>query len=443
MTGILPRTNPLRKLLQHRFVRNVAVMATGTGAAHAITLAFMPLITRLYGPEAMGVQGVFVSLITVLSTFAALAYPIAIVLPKADADARLLAQLSVGIALFIAVLLFGILLFQGAEILQRLGASAIAHLHWLVPISTFAVALNATINQWLIRKKRFSINAGSLGISTLATNVGKSVLGLFHPSSLMLVLTTTAGHLLNAAIALVWWKRSNLEANKAEMPTPTDRLKRMRELAAAHRDFPLLRMPQNLINAFSQALPPLILASLFGATSAGQYAVAAAALIAPSALIGNAVSSVFYPHVTELIQRGESAQKLLVKSTLAMAAVGAVPFLLVMLLGPLLFPLVFGSAWRDAGVYAQLLAPWLFLQFVNKPTVAALPPLQLQGGLLLYEIFSTGSKVVALWLGFRFFQNDRWAIGLFAAAGVIAYLWLIIWTIHQAGSKHVTRKASE
>ena len=50
------------------------------------------------------------------------------------------------------------------------------------------------------------------------------------------------------------------------------------------------------------------------------------------------------------------------------------------------------KAWRSARWFAR----WLFLQHLNRPAVAAVPVLESQCGLLLYEVFSIGSKIAAL-----------------------------------------------
>ena len=100
--------------------------------------------------------------------------------------------------------------------------------------------------------------------------------------------------------------------------------------------------------------------------------------------------------------------------------------------------MAFGEKWHTAGIYAQLLAGWLFLQFVNKPAVSAIPALRLQGGLLVYEFFSTGTKILALWLGFRIFKSDVAAVALFSAFGIAAYIFLILWVI-RCSAKAVAR----
>jgi O-antigen/teichoic acid export membrane protein len=116
-----------------------------------------------------------------------------------------------------------------------------------------------------------------------------------------------------------------------------------------------------------------------------------------------------------------------------MMAIAALPFLVIVLIGPTLFSFVFGLGWETAGTYAQWLAPWLFLQFINKPAVAAIPPLRLQGGLLVYELFSTGAKVAAMFVGLRMFNDAVLGIALFSASGVVAYVWLIGWVVRRSG----------
>lgn len=72
----------IKKMTKSRFVRNVAIMATGAAGAQLITVIASPFITRIYGPEAFGIMGTFTALTNIIIPIAALTYPIAIVLPK-------------------------------------------------------------------------------------------------------------------------------------------------------------------------------------------------------------------------------------------------------------------------------------------------------------------------------------------------------------------------
>lgn len=395
-------------------------------------MAFAPLITRLYGPEAFGLQSVFMSVVGLAATVAALSYPTAIVLPKSEPDAKSIALLSVYIGIAMSLLMAGILLVAGDWFLALFNAQEIAGFMFLIPIAMIFSVLGGVLGQWLIRMKAFGVTARYGVLTTLMMVSAKAIAGFLHPTAMVLIVINTFGNIAGMGLTYLGWRRNR--NNATPMPPVAAVKKTAWQLAKEHRDFPLLRTPQNLINGFSQGLPVLLLASFFGAAAAGQYGIALTVLGMPAGLIGGAVMSVFYPRITEAIHHGEDARSLIVRATLGMAASGALPFIVVVFAGPYLFALVFGAEWRTAGVYAQLLAPWLFLQYINKPAVSAIPALGLQGGLLIYELFSTGTKLIALWLGFSILKSDTAAIAIFSFTGVIAYIWLIVWVVRRSAS---------
>lgn len=394
-------------------------------------MSFAPLITRLYGPEAYGLQGVFMSVVGLVGAVSALGYPTAIVLPRSDDDARELVRLSIYIGVGTSLVAAVLIAFFGNAILSVLNAQEIGELIYLVPVAMFIGVLGSALGQWLIRKQAFGLTA-RYGVFTITLlSVAKTGLGYVHPSALVLILTNIVGGLVGTALTFIGWLRqkTKLIEPSSAVGAPTVSIWRV---AAQHRDFPLLRTPQNLINGLSQSLPVLLLASLFGSAAAGQYTIALSVLAVPATLVGGSVMSVFYPRINEALHNGENAQSLIIRATLGMALTGGLPYLIVALAGPMLFPFVFGDKWDAAGHYAQWLAPWLFLQFINKPAVAAIPALRLQGGLLIYELFSTGTKVIALWIGFSFFEDDVTSVALFSIAGIVAYVWLILWVIRRS-----------
>jgi O-antigen/teichoic acid export membrane protein len=113
----------------------------------------------------------------------------------------------------------------------------------------------------------------------------------------------------------------------------------------------------------------------------------------------------------------------------------------VVLFGPGLFSLVFGSDWVMAGEYARWLALFFLFNFINRPCVAAVPVLGIQRGLLVYESFSTGSKVLGLIVGFYWFGSDLWAVALFSVIGVAAYSVMMLWILAHAMRWRVDEKA--
>ncbi|WP_338115114.1 lipopolysaccharide biosynthesis protein [Thiocapsa imhoffii] len=414
------------RIWRSRFARNVAMVASGTAGAQAITMAFAPIITRIYGPEAFGLLGTFMAIVAVAVPLAALAYPIAIVLPKDDRDAiglvRLSAILSVAIALFAAALL----VISGDWLTVTLGAESVSRYLLLIPVAMLFAAWQQIVTQWLIRKKEFGVIARAAIAQSLILNSAKSGIGWLHPVGAVLIVLSTLGQALYAGLLFFGARRRYQRSDDLERHDPRTPL---RELAYRHRDFPLYRAPQIFINAASQSLPVLMLAAFFGPAAAGFYTLGTMVMGMPSTLVGKAVNDVFYPRITEAAHNGENLTRHIVRATGAMFAIGVVPFGLVVVFGPMLFSFVFGSDWAMAGEYARWLALWLLAGFINRPSVATIPVLSLQRGFLLYELASVIVRVSAIVLGVLLFQSDVVAVTLFAVVGVVLNLFLIAWVL--------------
>jgi len=416
----------LVRVRRSRFARNVAMVAAGTAGAQAITMAFSPVVTRIYGPEIFGLFGTFMAIVAVAIPVAALAYPIAIVLPKDDRDAlglaRLSAMLSVAVSLMIAVALW----VGGDWLSVTLGAESVGGYLFLIPLAMLFAAWMQIAQQWLIRKKEFGVVARSAIVQSLILNGAKTGIGGLHPLSAVLIVLATLGPALHAALLFIGARRRYGAGATEAQGTSGATLK---ELAHRHRDFPFYRAPQNFINAASQSVPVLMLAAFFGPAAAGFYTIGQMVMGMPGTLIGKAVQDVFYPRITEAAHNGENLHQHIVRATGALLAIGIVPFGLVMLFGPWLFSFVFGEAWAVAGEYARWLALFFLFNFINKPSVASVPVLGIQRGLLIYELFSTGGKVVGLLVGVYWFDSDVWTVALFSVIGVIAYSAMILWIL--------------
>ena len=428
----VPKVNHrIQSFIKRPFVRSVITVASGTAVAQALGMVFAPLIARLYGPEVFGLQGLFMTMVGLLSTVAAMSYPTAIVLPKSDVDALGLARLSIYIGLGTALVAEILILYFHHNLFSLLNAEEIASFSFLIPVGMFLSVIGAVLSQWLVRKKSFKFIARSTVFTALILNSIKSGMGVMHPTALVLIEANLIGTVTSTVITYFGWRKLSAGQGHAgknfHIPTP------LTQLANRYKDFPLLRTPQNLINAISQSLPVLLLATYFGASDAGQYTLAITVLGVPAAIIGGSVVSVFYPRINEALHKGEDARSLIIRATLGMAISGGLPFVTIILAGPYIFQLVFGEAWHTAGVYAQWLSPWIFLQYINKPAVSAIPALGIQGSLLIYEIFSTIIKILALWIGFALYQNATIAVAIFSVAGSFAYAWLILWVIIKSG----------
>lgn len=434
-----------------RLLRNILTVVSGTAGAQALTLAFMPVITRIYGPEAYGVLGTFLSVTLMLIPVAALTYPMAIVLPRRDDDARGLVRLSLMIALLMAVVVALLLGQFGEALTSRLQMQIVQPYLMLVPLVMFSGAALEISQQWLFRTQRFRVTASVAVGHSLLFNSIRTLAGLVQPTALVLVCSSALQHALHAAmlgLAMLRGKARQDTPHKGDPGNQPDNAHGAEQapgldaLARRYRDFPLFRAPVMLINAVSQHLPTLILAVYFGPAAAGFFALCRQAMAMPTNLIGKSVADVYYPRISRAIHDGEPVAAMLIKATAALALVGLVPFSLVVAFGPWLFALVFGEQWQVAGEYARWLALAEYLVFVSRPCVVAVPALSLQGRFLVFEIFSTSLRVLALFGGAVLIGDALATVQAFSAAGVLIYLSLVLIVVYQARRWHARQGAS-
>lgn len=417
----------LKNIISNKFIRNVIVVASGTAGAQIIAMVFSPIITRLYGPDIFGVLGIFTAVLAILTPVAALTYPIAIVLPKSDNDAKGIAILSIRLAILVSILVAFILLIAGDWIANIFGIKVIQEFFLFIPIVIFFSAYQEILVQWCIRKKQFKLTARIAILQAIILNITKVGIGVIYPISKSLIIITIFGFLLNSFLLKLGLRKKRFYLSDKKSET-----KNLLKLAQQHRDFPLYRAPQVLLNALSQSLPVLILASFFGPASAGFYALGRTVLGIPSTLIGKSVGDVFYPRISEAVNNNENPTLLISRATLLMSVVGIIPFGIIMIFGPLLFSLVFGHNWEIAGEYARWLSLWLYFAFLNRPSVAAIATLHLQKFFLIYEIISIALRVTGLYIGFSLYNSDIIAVILFSISGVMLNIFLVIFTLKKS-----------
>src|SRR5690625_3578842 len=250
--------NKLKEISKKPFIRNVVILVSGTAAAQAVSMALSPIITRLYGPEAFGLMGAFMAIVGIVVPIAALTYPIAIVLPKRDQDAKGLIRLSLIITTILSMISLIVLVLFNKQIIDLFNLKEIATYLYLIPLVIIFAGLMQVAEQWLIRTKQFSINARVTFLHSLIINGSKVGIGFLNPVAAVLIVLSAFGNGLRAAMMIIFAKRSSYQVDTQLK----DEKKHLRVLAKEHYDFPLYRAPEVFLNAVSQGLPVLMLTAL-------------------------------------------------------------------------------------------------------------------------------------------------------------------------------------
>lgn len=418
-----------KRLSQLDFIRNLTTSLFGTGLAQVITIAAIPLITRIYSPTEYGLLGVFNSIATLLIVLSTFSFPAAIVLPAERSKAVELVQISCILTLLFFVCLSLVIFFFGDYIFHAIGISELVPIIFLIPLYVLASSLITILNQWCNRNKLFYISAKTNVIVSGMSASSKIGFGLIHPSSVALVSANTIAGALRCLILITMLpKDSRIIITKPNLSS-------LFKLAVHFRKFPMLVTPQNILNSAAKSIPFIFLLIYTSPQAVGFYALAVSVLAIPIDLAGNSIMQVFYPRAAVARNKSEDIQALVRKLTIGLVALGIIPFSILVIYGTPIFTFIFGEEWSHAGMYASWMSVGLFFQFINKPAVASIPVLSLQQGLLNWEIISTGIKISTLFVALEISDNPVFLTGVYSMITGATYLYLIVWVLKKSSEK--------
>jgi O-antigen/teichoic acid export membrane protein len=405
------------------FANNVSILVGGAGIGQGIIIIASPVLTRLYAPEDFGVLAVYSSLLGILSVISSLRYQVAIPLPNSDQDALNLVALCSMIVSIIAILVLIIIIPFSDDISKFLNTPQLSNYLWLLPIGLFLSGIYQVVYYWAVRGKYF-IKIAKTRINQSVTLIIIQLLG-FQFGSLALILGQTFGQ----GMGSVYLAKEFISHTKLKQIKLID----LKRTLIQYRRFPLLSSWASLLNACALQFPYLIFAFLFGANTAGIYALAHRVLSLPMSMVGTAVGNVFFSNAIEA--NLQNRLDIVVREVFQKLSQIAMPPLIVLIIaGPEIFTIVFGSQWYQAGNFARWMAPWIYIAFVTSPLSHTLIILESQGIELFFQLFLFITRICSIVIGF-FFYNITMTIAFISISSFICYFILLLWILFASKNK--------
>ncbi|OWJ84095.1 polysaccharide biosynthesis protein [Haematobacter missouriensis] len=361
--------------------RGMTTLAIGGVAARVIGILSFPIITRLYSPHDFGIAALMLALTGMLAPFLTLRYSVPIALPRSNGAAMNLVVLSALSATFL-VLLFSLALFLFGPTLLTFGSMEdLAPWWWVAALGLLASASYEILAGWGVRHRAYRVLSQAQitqSFSSAAVKVGGGLL-TSGPVGLLL------GGILASGGGSGRMLRAFLPEFRAAFRSVT--LSRMRRMAVRYRDFPLYRLPSQILLTFAMQAPLFFSAALFDPATTGQLGLAMQVMALPISLIAQTIGSAYYAEVASMGKR--QAGRILEVSKVVqkrLFLIGLLPTLIVTFWGPTLFSLIFGAGWHQAGEFASWLALYMLFQVTSTPMMQVFNLLDNQRAYLLINL---------------------------------------------------------
>jgi len=390
-----PRLNEARG---NSLIRSSLALMTGSIFAQVVFLLSSPVLTRVFGFADFGGLANYNAWVSILALLGCLRYEHAIIIARDEESTRRIILLAAALTLASS----GIYAVFAAAIHSRPAEQGylrdILGIVLLIPVGVLAANLSSILVQLSVRAglfRRLAIIAGVQAVVGVTIQVTLGLLGVDNG----LIIGALVGSALYAAIlaGLLW--RDGAFAGLRAVLTASN----LRKTAWEYSSFPRYALGADALGLVTLSFTPVLISAFFNPALAGVFAFSIRVVRLPMLIISTAIAGVLRKEGIDQLRRTGSVYSLYRSIVTGLLAVGLVPCIVMLFLGPEIFGVVFGAEWSEAGRVVQILSPGILLEFVAFPLTTLYLitdrqritlKLQLIGTSLLFGAIVFGSAVL-------------------------------------------------
>ena len=411
---------------ENTLFKNILKLISGEGISRAIGFMAVPAITRLYTPSDFGILAVFSSLCALISPFCTLRYTLAIPL-HSNEKIGINSLATCLLVLVVNTVIIGIVLaFFHSKMLAILSSESIDSFWCYIPLAFFFYGIAEILSYYSTRYRDFSTIAKVTVLQRAIGALTKIVLGLIHFNVIGLLI----GNIIAESGGLTLYIRTHWKKLRESVRNVS--LGKIRFVLKRYKDFPLYRVPSQILLKAAGSLPILYYAWHFGTGATGQISLAITMLSVPVAIVCTSVGKAFYGEIASLGRKNSNEISVLTKRIMMrLSVISIVPFVLVTCFGTWIFKTIFGEEWIQAGFYARYLCFYLVFRFVYSPISDGIFNVFEQQK-LVFRLEVSRVVIVALSLFISYFYNFSidYTIIIYSLALTVQYILSIIFVFH-------------
>lgn len=334
------------------FFRSIVLLASGSFIAQAITALSMPILTRLFLPEQLGIYTYVISSAAIFMSVINGRYDVSIVTEKDEYNVYPLIKLCLLLGCTVAILgssFFAIYFYCTDREIWMAGYI------FLILLSYALVDVFTAYNN---RNKEYKIISVVYVIRTAVQNGLAILTGLIISSVHCLCLPYSIGLFLG----LQKQAKPIRPHLKEILHIPYSRIKKV---AIDHKKQPLFSAPALLANSLSYSLITIFLESLYGMGYVGLYSISVRLLGLPLAVIGVNVSKVFVEQASKEYNNSGSFQHAFKRTFGLLFAISIIMVLILYTCATPICSIIFGKEWSEAGLFIKILAPMFGVRFIT------------------------------------------------------------------------------
>ncbi len=344
---------------KNSYWKDVVFQTSGNTVAQAIGILGMPILTRVYTPEAFALQASFLQIVMFLTAFISFRMEYFIPLVSTQAESNLLGKWVFLIGFYMTLLsTIAIHLLHTVGVFQYFNVS-LNNIFYLAPLTAYVICISLLFQHEAQRQGAFKKTA-------MAEVVAKS--SYVSIGALWSIFTVSSGLVLSTMFGAMG-KIFSLRRYIVEFLSGIKSCNTKENVISIYKGRSKGMVLSNTILTISGLMPILFVGRCYGVDVLGQFSLVMATIFLPSGLIGAAVGNVFYQRAAIFWDnRNFCGLKDLWKDTVFKLFIVGVPiYLFIYLVSPWAYVVFFGDQWIQAGKIAEVMSLAAFFSFLAGP----------------------------------------------------------------------------
>ena len=387
-----------------------------------ISFAAAPILGRLFPPSAYGTLNVLSTIVSILAAFSTLGYVSAIPMAGSPVEFRSLFVLCLILTAFTTGIVAVGSYFSANFLASSFHQSDVGQYVVFLPLMFLAGGMQQLLSTTLSYQQCFGAIAFRGVLEACVTRVVQ--LASYYAGLLSSPVALLLGSLCGTVVSGAAFASTALRG-LCPLAERSLRLEDLREVAAKHKDFPCFQFWSATINALTVGLPSVLLARRFSLETVGFYGMAFSMVNLSVQLFTNSSTQVFYVEAAKCAASGRSAAHSAQHLVKILSLLTAFPLAVVFVLGPLIFELFLGSRWHEAGVFVQILFPWMAIVSIGSPLSSAFLICRRQAESFAWNMMLLTVRFLALYVG-GIYLGVRATLAIFVWVSLIVLVSLTI-----------------
>jgi O-antigen/teichoic acid export membrane protein len=275
----------LSGFIKSSFYKNGLNLFSGTLIGNLITFGFLPILTRLYTQEEIGINSTLISISSFITVFFSLQLNQSILVQQSKKKYTLLVNVIFIISLVVFMIFLLIFIFFEIEIIKLLNAEIKPKLILLVPLLAFNVSLYNTLRNFFIRENSFNLISKNFIFKSLSNNILMSSFG---------VLSFGYYGLFFSKVISEIFSNIHLFLKHNGYFKGIISLTKISKVFKQNIKYPTVTLPHSVFTSLSAEVPILFITSYFSPTITGIYFLSIKVSSIPFQIISTSLGNVFF-----------------------------------------------------------------------------------------------------------------------------------------------------